>query len=130
MGPFTSALNHYLRSELNYESDIVYEIITPRVNPWKFDNTENRYLNVAERLRRALTQNPSLRVFVACGYFDLATPYFAAHYTFDHLGMDPEIRQRISFGHYEAGHMMYIHGPSRAQLRKDARDFYAASQVH
>jgi carboxypeptidase C (cathepsin A) len=127
MGPFTSALNHYLRTELNYESDIVYEIITPRVNPWKFDNTENRYLNVAERLRRALTQNPSLRVFVACGYFDLATPYFAAHYTFDHLGMDPEIRQRIVYGHYEAGHMMYIHGPSRVQMKKDVREFYAGA---
>jgi carboxypeptidase C (cathepsin A) len=129
MGPFTSALNNYLRTELNYESDLVYEIITGRVHPWKFDNTENRYLNVAERLRQALTQNPSLRVFVACGYYDLATPYYAAHYTFDHLGMDREISGRISYGHYEAGHMMYIHGPSRAQMRKDVRDFYSAALV-
>ncbi len=126
-GPFTAALNHYLRADLNYESDLVYEILTGRVHPWKFDRTENKYVNVGERLRQALTQNPALHVFVACGYYDLATPYFAAHYTFDHLGMDREITQRITFAHYEAGHMMYIHGPSRAQLKKDVTDFYKVS---
>ncbi len=105
----------------------MYEILTGRVHPWKFDNAENRYLDVAERLRRALTSNPALRVFVACGYFDLATPYAAAHYTFDHLGMERALRERITFGHYEAGHMMYIHGPSRAELKHDAGAFYRAA---
>ncbi len=126
-GPYTAALNNYLRVDLNYESDLVYEILTGRVHPWRFDHAENRYLNVAERLRQAMTQNPALRVFVACGYYDLATPYAAARYTFDHLAMDREISQRVTFGYYESGHMMYIHGTSRAQLRKDIGEFFRTS---
>ena len=126
-GPYTAALNQYLRGELGYESDLVYEILTGRVHPWKFEGAENRYVDVAERLRAELNANPALRVFVACGYYDLATPYVAAHYTFDHLGMERALRERITFGHYEAGHMMYIHGPSRAQLKQDVSAFYRAA---
>ncbi|MCE9593776.1 MAG: peptidase S10 [Planctomycetes bacterium] len=124
-GPFTAALNQYLRADLGYESDLVYEILTDRVHPWRFDGSENRYLNVAERLRRAMTTNPALRVFVACGYFDAATPYFASHYTFEHLGMDREVPDRITFGHYEAGHMMYIRRADLAAFTRDVRGFYA-----
>ncbi|MBK7645321.1 MAG: peptidase S10 [Planctomycetes bacterium] len=126
-GPYTAAQNQYLRAELGYESDLVYEILTGRVHPWRFDGTENRYLDVAERLRTAMTANPALRVFVACGYYDLATPFAAAHYTFDHMGMERELRERITFGHYAAGHMMYIQGPSRVQLKQDAKAFYSAA---
>ena len=126
-GPYTAAQNHYLRTELGYESDLVYEILTGRVHPWRFDGAENRYLDVAERLRAELAANPSLRVFVAAGYYDLATPYVAAHYTFDHLGMERLLRERITFGHYEAGHMMYVHGPSRAQLKQDVAAFYRSA---
>jgi carboxypeptidase C (cathepsin A) len=97
------------------------------VHPWKYEGAENRYLDVAERLRAELAANPALRVFVACGYYDLATPYVAAHYTLDHLGLERSLRERITFGHYEAGHMMYIHGPSRLKLKQDARAFYAAA---
>ncbi len=125
LGPYSAALNHYLRVELGYESDLVYEILSGRVFPWKFDNAENRYLDVAERLRQTLAHNPALRVFVACGYYDLATPYAAAHYTFEHLGMERELLARVSFGHYEAGHMLYVHGASRERFKKDVAAFYA-----
>lgn len=126
-GPYTAALNHYLRAELEYESDLVYEILTGRVHPWKFDDAENRYLNVGERLRGAMTRNPALRVFVACGYYDLATPYWAAHYTFEHLGMDRELMSRIQFGHYEAGHMMYVRRADLEALKRDVTKFYATA---
>jgi len=129
-GPFTAALNHYLRADLGYESDLVYEILTGRVQPWKFESAENRYLDVADRLRQSLVHNPALRVFVACGYYDLATPFAAAHYTFEHLGMERELSQRIVFGHYEAGHMMYIHGPSRERLKQDITAFYRSAVPH
>ena len=125
LGPYSAALNHYLRGELGYESDLVYEILSGRVFPWKFDDAENRYLDVAERLRRTLAQNPALRVFVACGYYDLATPYAAAHYTFEHLGMERELLARIRFGHYEAGHMLYVQGASRQRFKQDVAAFYA-----
>ncbi len=125
-GPFTGALNDYLRRELSYENDLPYEILTGRVRPWKMGET-NRYLNVAERMRRAMTQNPRLKVFVACGYYDFATPYFAARYTVEHMGLDPSLQENISFGYYEAGHMMYIHKPSRVRLKQDVAAFYASA---
>ncbi|MBI5361892.1 MAG: peptidase S10 [Planctomycetes bacterium] len=124
-GPYTAAANDYLRRDLKWESDFVYEILTGRVHPWKFDGADNRYLDVAERLRGAMTQNPALRVFVACGYYDLATPYTAAHYTFDHMGMDRELRARVEFGHYEAGHMLYVRPKELEAFGKDVQGFYA-----
>jgi len=122
LGPFTGALNHYVRVELGYESDLPYEILTGRVHPWKFGQS-NRYLNVGETLRQAMTRNPALRVFVACGYYDLATPYFAAEYTFDHLGLDPTLGGHVTLAHYESGHMMYIHHGSLARLKQDVAGF-------
>lgn len=124
-GPYTAALNDYVRRELRWESDLEYEILTGRVHPWKFDGAENRYLNVAERLRRAMTQNPALRVFVGCGYFDLATPYAAAHWTIEHMTMEPSVRERVEFGHYEAGHMFYVRPQDLAQFGRDVAGFYA-----
>lgn len=122
-GPYTATLNHYLRSELKYESDLPYEILTDRVHPWSFKGYENEYLNVAETLRGAMNRNPHMKIFVANGYYDLATPYFATLYTFEHIGLEPELRKNVSMGFYEAGHMMYIHLPSLAQMKKDLADF-------
>jgi carboxypeptidase C (cathepsin A) len=70
-----------------------------------------------------MSQNPFLRVFVANGYYDLATPYFATEYTFNHLELDPALQQNISMAYYEAGHMMYVHQPSLAQLKRDLDRF-------
>jgi carboxypeptidase C (cathepsin A) len=122
-GPFTASLNQYLRVELKYESDLPYEILTGRVQPWSFKNYENQYLNVADTLRGAINRNPHLKIFVANGFYDLATPFFATRYTFDHLGLEPDLRGNISMGFYEAGHMMYIHKPSLIQLKKDLTHF-------
>jgi carboxypeptidase C (cathepsin A) len=126
-GPYTATLNHYVRAELKYESDLPYEILTDRVRPWSYKDYENQYLNVAETLRAAMNQNPNLKVFVGNGYYDLATPYFATVYTFDHIGLEPELRKNISMGFYESGHMMYIHLPSLAQLKKDLATFLDSS---
>jgi carboxypeptidase C (cathepsin A) len=123
-GAYTSALNQYLRGELKYESDLPYEVLTGRVQPWDYGGATNRYLNVAPRLRQALTKNRDLRVLVACGYYDLATPYLAAEYTFSHLGAEPELAKHVSFAYYDAGHMMYVHHPSHEKLKKDVADFY------
>ena len=127
-GPFSSALKAYLREELRYETDLAYETLTGRVRPWSYKSHQNRYVNVGEALRRAMTKNRNLRVFVASGYYDLATPYFAADYTFLHLGLPTELRDHVTKRTYEAGHMMYIHGPSRIQLKKDVAAFYGAAE--
>jgi carboxypeptidase C (cathepsin A) len=80
-----------------------------------------------ETLRKAMTTNPYLKVFVANGYYDLATPYFATEYTFNHLSLDSSLRQNISLGFYEAGHMMYIHQPSLTQLKQDLAAFIGSA---
>lgn len=124
MGPYTAALNHYLRGELGWESDLPYEILTGKVHPWDFDQARNRYLDVAEPLRQAMSRNPHLKVFVASGLYDLATPYFATAHTFSHLGLDPGLRDNVRQTFYPAGHMMYVHEPSLMQLKADLGAFY------
>lgn len=122
-GPYTAALNDYVRGELKYESDLPYEILTERVFPWSYAEFENEYVNVAETLRKAVASNPYLKVYVANGYFDLATPYLATRYTFKHLDLDRSLLGNIRMGYFEAGHMMYIHIPSLVKLRADLVDF-------
>lgn len=124
LGPYTAAFYDYVRRELKFEIDLPYEILSIKVNQaWRFSDHENRYVEVAGALRQAMTVNPHLKVFVANGYFDLATPYFATEYTFNHLGLDPSLRANVSMAYYEAGHMMYIHAPSLAKLKDDLSAF-------
>lgn len=122
-GAYTTALNDYVRRELGFESDLPYEILTSLYTKWDYSKHQNQYLNVAETLREAMTKNSHLRVFVANGYFDLATPYFATEYTFNHLGLAEDLRPNIEMRYYEAGHMMYVHRPSLAQLSQDLKAF-------
>jgi len=124
-GPFATLINHYLRVDLKFPNDLTYAIYG-NVRPWRWiyeqqDRTPNVYL--AETMRQALNQNKFLKVFVANGYYDLATPYFATEYTFNHIGLNGEFKDRVKMGFYEAGHMMYIHKKSHAQLKKDLAEF-------
>lgn len=123
-GPFTAAFNGYVRSELKWDSDLPYEILTGKVHPWNYAPFENRYVNMAERLREAITQNPDLHVMVCNGYYDMATPFFATEYTFDHIGLDRALAGNIALTYYDAGHMFYTNKASAAQLRKNLVDFY------
>jgi len=128
MGPYTATFNDYVRGDLGYESDLPYEILSFKTNEsWRFNDHENRFVEVVEALRKAVTMNPYLKVFVANGYFDLATPYFATEHTFRHLGLPEELADNVSMAYYEAGHMMYVHQPSLAKLKKDLSAFVKAS---
>ncbi|MEJ5309994.1 MAG: peptidase S10 [Anaerolineae bacterium] len=126
-GAYTAMLNDYVRSELRFKSDLPYEILTDTVQPWDYSKFQNQYVNVAETLRGAMTQNPFLKVFVGNGYYDLATPFFATEYTFDHLELDPSLQSHITMEYYEAGHMMYLHQPSLAKLKADLARFLTAA---
>ena len=124
IGPYTAAFYDYVRGDLKYESDLPYEILSFKTNEsWRYDDHENRFVDVAETLRKAMTMNPHLKVFVANGYYDLATPFFATEYTFSRLGLDAGLRGNISMAYYDGGHMMYIHRPSLAQMKKDLAAF-------
>ncbi len=126
-GPYTATLNDYLRGELRYQSDLPYEILANLYQSWSYKDVENRYLNVAETLRKAMSVNPNLKVHVANGYYDLATPYFATLHTFAHMGLTPEQRAKVSMSFYEAGHMMYVHMASLRKLREELAAFIVAS---
>jgi carboxypeptidase C (cathepsin A) len=121
--PYTAAVNAYLRGELGFESDVVYEVLNgPRVRPWNWgDDGNNRYVDVASLLRETMSWNRDLRVLLASGYYDMATPFAAAEWTLDHMGLDPSLAGNVRTTRYEAGHMMYVHPPSRDRLAAELR---------
>ncbi len=120
--PYTSAFNDYVRRELGFKSDLEYHILGGGIGPWTYES-DNAFVDIGEQLRGAWARNPHMRLFVAFGYYDAATPYFAAEYTVRHMRLPPELKARIATGYYEAGHMMYIHLPSLAKLTADVRGF-------
>ena len=126
-GPYSAALNAYVRGELGYASDLVYNVLTGKVHPWSYREFEGRSVESTGALTRAFQANPHLRVHVACGYLDGATPHFAAEHVLAHLRIPPQARERIEFAYYEAGHMMYVHEPSRLQQSADLAAFVTAS---
>ncbi len=120
-GSFTSAFNDYVRRELKYDTDLPYNILT-NVQPWNLAadaENPNVYLDVADNLRKAMSRHPYLKVWVCCGYYDLATPYFAAQYAVDQMRLDPTIRHNIALTYYNAGHMIYVQKESREKFRRD-----------
>jgi carboxypeptidase C (cathepsin A) len=123
-GAFSTLINDYLGRELGFSSTLPYEVLTGRVRPWDW-NTRNRYLNTADRLREAMEGNPFLDVWIANGYYDLATPYFATEYTLSHMGLSPEARARVRMSYHPAGHMMYLLPESLERMKELARRFYS-----
>ena len=120
--PYTAVYNQYVREQLGYETDLNYEILSFKVNEnWKYQG--GRFPDTSEGLRAAFAKNPFMRVLVAQGYYDLATPFQAAYYSLAHMGMDQALRANITIEEYEAGHMMYLHEASLAKLKADARAF-------
>ncbi len=123
LGPYTAMMNDYVSRELGFESDLTYEILTSLFKTWKYDDYQNQYLNVGETLREGFMLNPAMKVFIANGFFDLATPYFATEYTVNHLGLPTEFMEKITSTYYQAGHMMYLHLPSLEKLKTELDKF-------
>ncbi len=124
-GSYTACFNDYVRRELKYESDLPYNALTSDVRPWNYNNVQNEYLNTSELLHRAMSRNPHLKVWIANGYYDLATPYFATDYTVRQMGLDPAVRGNLSQTFYAGGHMMYMVPAELAKMKIDAAKFYA-----
>lgn len=122
VGLFTSTFNNYIRAELNWKKDEEYKILTD-VSPWDYSAATNQYLDVGEKLRDVMSKNTFLDVFVASGYTDLATPYYATEYTFAHLGLDPSLRDNVILKTYEGGHMMYLKHSSLVEFKSDLAHF-------
>ena len=127
--PYTTAINEYLRSDLKYDTTLqyrpnIYGIIYGNGSSWDFTHNRREPPNVAPDLAVAMTQNPSLKVFSANGYYDFATPYFATIYTLQHLSIAPQLQQNITFGFYQSGHMVYLNEAALAQFKNDLARWY------
>ena len=129
-GLFTATMQQYLREDLNVKSEEIYEILSmsTAIN-WDYRGVENRYLFTADNLRVAMTLNSDLKVFVASGTYDLVTTALSARYVLDHLELDPALRKNLTLAEYPGGHMMYMHEPSLARLKKDLAAFYESATV-
>lgn len=123
---YKAGIQDYLKNELKWNWEEDYKILTS-VQPWNYSDYTNQYVNVAEKLREVITRNSKLHVFVGSGYYDLATPYFGTIYTFNHLGLDPTLRSRVTMEYYEGGHMMYSELPNLKKLSQDLSKFITSA---
>ena len=124
---FASTFHHYLRNDLKFEDDRPYNILAS-VGKWNW-SAENHFADVSETLAESMTTNPFLKVHVSSGYFDMATPYFASRYTFNHLVMHPDLTKNITHDDYTAGHMMYLNQPDLKKQKTDLAKFIRAAAV-
>jgi carboxypeptidase C (cathepsin A) len=120
--PYTAVFNDYVRRDLAFQSDLEYYILGGGIGQWNW-NVNNGYADTATPLKTAMAKNPYMKVLVAQGYYDMATPYFAAEYTISAMNLEPELRKNVLFTYYESGHMMYIERNSLRKLQTDAAKF-------
>lgn len=119
--PFTTVINDYIRRELGYESDREYHIL--RGLDWNWGDAVEGYADTSDALQSAFARNPYLRLFVASGYYDLATPYYAMLYTVNHMALDQHAHDRIHMEEYPVGHMVYLEHGALAKLERDVAAF-------
>ncbi len=118
---FTAAFNQYVRTDLKWEIDEEYRVLT-NVFPWEY-SSPNQFVYLNNDLREVMTKNPRLKVFVASGLYDLATPYYSAKYTFNHLNLQPPLKNHLRMENYEGGHMMFLSKPVLVKLKHDLTTF-------
>ena len=121
---FTPAINHYIKSELNFNTDIKYNMFGD-VHPWDRRNNETR-----EELRKAMATNPYLKVLNQSGYYDGATTYFAAKYTLSQIDTSGKMKDRMTFKGYRSGHMMYLRNEDLIKANEDLRVFIKKSSTN
>jgi len=132
-GAFMSAYMRFLKNDLDYKTDLQY-YTGGHAGRWDYTgltgagNLGSGYPSTSDMLRTAMAKNPYLHVMVGAGYYDMATPFANAEYTFDHLGYDRTYKDRVQFKYYESGHMAYLNQSSAKQLKNDIVSFIEANQ--
>ena len=126
-GAFMAAFMRYLHDDLDYSSDLQY-YMGGHAGRWDYSSLGNGYPSEVESLRLAMAKDPYLHVMVGAGYYDTATPFANAEYTFNHLGFDQTYKDRVQFHYYESGHMAYLNQASAKQLKADIARFIASTE--
>ncbi|HTA94540.1 MAG TPA: peptidase S10, partial [Verrucomicrobiae bacterium] len=121
LGPFSAAVNSYVRGELKFEDDLPYEIIG-NVQPWNY-GAKNNYASSGQKLASTMNQNPYMKILVLGGRCDLVCPIDTVHYALDHMALDPNYRTNITYAEFDAGHMMYINLPDLKKMHTDVENF-------
>jgi carboxypeptidase C (cathepsin A) len=132
LSPYNTVFNNYVRTELGYKTDMPYYVFARESgfeNKWDWGSAGEGFPDTASALRRALVRNPFLKVLVMEGYYDLATPYYAANFTIDHLDLPSKYRGQVSYATYEAGHMVYLPTESLKKMRSDEGAFMDKSMA-
>jgi carboxypeptidase C (cathepsin A) len=122
-GLFTQAFNNYIANGLHYQNNLPYKA-TVAMAGWDYGTTKNSYLNVSQTLKQLINQNPKLKINIATGYYDLATPVNTTAHVIDQLGLKPQQRNNISINYYQSGHMVYISKAANASFKTNAEKFY------
>ena len=115
---YVSLLNDYMRRDLKYgEGQTYLPEIDVFAGNWSFKHNDDPFnLNVSSDLADAMKTNPHLRVLLNGGYYDMATPFFAAEYEEKHLPIPASLAKNIEYAWYESGHMVYVRDECVKQL--------------
>lgn len=131
--PYTALFKHYYFNDLNAPADVDYHVSAYSAKgfhwKWKRGNGPDDFptgVSTATDLQDAMTKNPTLRILQFNGYFDLATPFYATEYTFDHMNLPDSIRKNVTYRYFDAGHMMYINKDDLPQFKAAIAGFIQA----
>jgi carboxypeptidase C (cathepsin A) len=121
---FGTAVNQYINDELGFHTDRPYEPLSLEVNEkWTYPGSPIGF-SQEKIIYEMMSKNKFLKIWVLCGYYDMATPFFAAEWVYDHVFLNKGYEKNLKFTYYQSGHMIYMHKPSLVEFKEQAERWY------